>query len=123
MFDSSVTRGAPFKFVLGRGNVIKGWDVGFAGMRKGEKAYLTCGPTFAYGAAGSPPTIPADATLRFEVELLGFGPKAKEVWEMSAEEKAAAAEGAKAEGNRAFTSGDLETVRAARVFFCLFVRF
>jgi FKBP-type peptidyl-prolyl cis-trans isomerase 2 len=74
-----VTRGTPFKFVLGRRNVITGWDRGFATMRVGERAFLECGPVYAYGASGSPPKIPADATLRFEVELLGFGPKKKEV--------------------------------------------
>lgn len=54
------------------GGVIKGWDVGVATMKKGEKAVLTCKPDYAYGAAGSPPKIPADATLNFEVKVLGF---------------------------------------------------
>jgi FK506-binding protein 4/5 len=54
------------------GQVIKGWDVGVASMRMGEKAYLTCSPDYAYGKAGSPPKIPADATLVFEVELLSW---------------------------------------------------
>ena len=74
-FDSSVARGTPFKFQLGVGGVIKGWDEGFATMKKGERAFLTCGPGKAYGASGSPPLIPPNATLRFEVELLGFAPK------------------------------------------------
>ena len=52
------------------GQVIKGWDVGLASMAKGEKALLTCKPEFAYGAHGSPPKIPPDSTLNFEVELL-----------------------------------------------------
>ena len=84
-------------------------------MRKGEKAFLQCTAPFAYGASGSPPTIPPNATLRFEVELLGFGKKAKAAYEMTAAEQAEAAEAAKAEGNRAFTSGDLEMVRRARL--------
>jgi peptidylprolyl isomerase len=109
VFDSSVERGTPFKFTLGTGGVIKGWDQGFATMRKGEKAFLTCGPGYAYGARGSPPKIPADATLRFEVELLNFGPKKKESWEMSAEEKIAEAEKAKAGGNAAIAGGDLDS--------------
>ncbi|GET88047.1 FK506-binding protein (FKBP)-type peptidyl-prolyl isomerase, putative [Leishmania tarentolae] len=68
-FDSSRDRGEFFEFTLGRGQVIKGWDKGVATMRVGEKALLKCSPEYAYGAAGSPPTIPANATLLFEVEL------------------------------------------------------
>ena len=71
-FDSSVDRGDPFKFKLGVGQVIKGWDEGVASMLKGEKAILTCKPDYAYGARGSPPTIPPDATLQFEVELFSW---------------------------------------------------
>ena len=71
-FDSSRDRGKPFEFVLGKGNVIKGWDLGFATMKKGEKAVLTCSPKYAYGANGSPPKIPGNSTLQFDVELLGF---------------------------------------------------
>ena len=71
-FDSSVDRGDPFKFRLGLGQVIKGWDQGVASMKKGEKAILTCKPDYAYGARGSPPTIPADSTLKFEVELFSW---------------------------------------------------
>ena len=51
------------------GSVIKGWDIGVATMKKGEVCLLTCTSDYAYGAAGSPPKIPADATLVFEVEL------------------------------------------------------
>ena len=51
------------------GQVIKGWDIGVATMKKGEVAILTCAPEYAYGATGSPPKIPANATLKFEVEL------------------------------------------------------
>ena len=71
-FDSSVDRGDPFKFKLGVGQVIKGWDEGVASMLKGEKAILTCTPEYAYGARGSPPTIPANSTLKFEVELFSW---------------------------------------------------
>ena len=53
--------------MLGQGRVIKGWDEGFASMQKGEKATLICSPEYAYGASGSPPKIPANATLNFEV--------------------------------------------------------
>lgn len=69
-FDSSVDRGDPFQFKLGQGQVIKGWDKGIASMKKGERAVFTIAPEYAYGDAGSPPTIPAKATLKFEVELL-----------------------------------------------------
>jgi FK506-binding protein 4/5 len=67
VFDSSRERNQPFTFRLGEGMVIKGWEKGIASMRKGEIALLTCKPEYAYGKAGSPPKIPADATLQFEV--------------------------------------------------------
>ena len=69
-FDSSVDRGQPFTFTLGAGQVIEGWDTGVAGMKVGEKRKLTIPPEFGYGPDGSPPVIPPNATLIFEVELL-----------------------------------------------------
>lgn len=74
-FDSSRSRGKPFEFTLGKGQVIKGWDLGVATMRKGEVAKFTLAPEFAYGDAGSPPKIPEKATLIFEVELIGWTSK------------------------------------------------
>lgn len=71
-FDSSRGRGDPFKFMLGKGQVIKGWDLGVATMKQGELAKFTLAPEFAYGESGSPPKIPANATLIFEVELLSW---------------------------------------------------
>lgn len=71
-FDSSADRGVPFEFQLNRGSVIKAFDMGVASMRKGEKCELTCDSEFAYGKAGSPPNIPPDATLIFELELLDW---------------------------------------------------
>ena len=69
-FDSSVDRNEPFEFVLGGGQVIRGWDEGVARMRIGDKAKLTLPHEFAYGEQGYPGAIPPKATLIFEVELL-----------------------------------------------------
>ncbi len=71
-FDSSVDRNDPFAFVLGTGQVIRGWDEGVATMRVGDKARLTIPPELAYGKTGYPGAIPPNATLIFEVELLSI---------------------------------------------------
>jgi len=70
-FDSSVDRGEKFQFVIGVGQVIKGWDEGVMKMSVGEKAKLVCSPDYGYGPRGFPPVIPPNATLNFEVELFG----------------------------------------------------
>jgi FKBP-type peptidyl-prolyl cis-trans isomerase len=70
-FDSSLDRKQPFKFKLGAGQVIPGWDQGVAGMQVGGKRRLTIPSTLAYGSRGVGP-IPPDSTLVFEVELLGL---------------------------------------------------
>jgi FKBP-type peptidyl-prolyl cis-trans isomerase len=73
-FDSSVDRGTPFAFALGAGNVIPGWDKGVAGMKVGGKRTLIIPSDMGYGADGTPDgTIPPNATLIFDVELLKVG--------------------------------------------------
>jgi FKBP-type peptidyl-prolyl cis-trans isomerase len=70
-FDSSVDADRPFDFTIGNAEVIKGWEQGIAGMKVGGKRQLRIPPELGYGAEGYPPDIPPNATLIFDVQLLG----------------------------------------------------
>ncbi|KAJ8602454.1 hypothetical protein CTAYLR_001284 [Chrysophaeum taylorii] len=112
-FDDSRSRGAPFKFVLGSGDVIRGWDLAFATMQVGERAVIECTAPYGYGDEGHPPRIPPDAALVFDVELLGCEEKKKELYQMSTEEKIEAATRAKAEGVSLFGEAEWDAASAA----------
>jgi len=71
VFDSSVSRGNPFSFMLGQNQVIRGWDLCVSSMKQGEKCILTCPPEYGYGDRQVGP-IPPNSTLIFEIELLGW---------------------------------------------------
>uniref|UniRef100_A0A8C8D0Y1 peptidylprolyl isomerase n=1 Tax=Oncorhynchus tshawytscha TaxID=74940 RepID=A0A8C8D0Y1_ONCTS len=71
-FDSSRDRDKPFRFKIGKQEVIRGWEEGVVQMSVGQRAKLTCSPDFAYGAKGHPGIIPPNATLIFDVELLSL---------------------------------------------------
>ncbi|KAG1962176.1 peptidyl-prolyl cis-trans isomerase FKBP1B [Pimephales promelas] len=71
-FDSSRDREKPFKFKIGKQEVIRGWEEGIVQMSVGQRAKLTCSPDFAYGNKGHPGIIPPNATLIFDVELLSL---------------------------------------------------
>lgn len=102
VFDSSRARGTPFRFELGRGQVIRGWDVGIATMQVGEKARLVCSPEYAYGDKGSPPKVPANARLTFEVEVLATRHRDKPKWEMEYDERVEKATQLKDQGTALF---------------------
>ncbi|KAL6524714.1 hypothetical protein OROHE_015996 [Orobanche hederae] len=75
VFDTTKEDNTVFTFELGKGSVIKAWDIALKTMKVGEVAKITCKPEYGYGSAGSPPDIPEDATLVFEVELVACRPR------------------------------------------------
>uniref|UniRef100_A0A5B6ZVB0 peptidylprolyl isomerase n=1 Tax=Davidia involucrata TaxID=16924 RepID=A0A5B6ZVB0_DAVIN len=75
VFDTTHEDNTVFCFELGKGTVIKAWDIALRTMKVGEVAKITCKPEYAYGSAGSPPDIPPNATLVFEVELMACRPR------------------------------------------------
>ena len=96
VFDSSRGRGQPLEFKLGVGQLISAYDIGVKTMRQGELALITCRSDYGYGWEGSPPNIPSDATLSFEVELIGWVEKTLE--DMDDGEKLEHAQGARDQG-------------------------
>ncbi|KAF4682759.1 cytochrome P450 monooxygenase 9 [Perkinsus olseni] len=108
VFDSSRKRGTPFKFTIGKGQVIKGWDEGVASMHRLERAIFTFHPDYGYGAMGAGAEIPPNSWLKFDVELLSFKPGKPDKWSMSKQEKVAAAAACKEKGNAAFKAGEYE---------------
>jgi len=109
-FDSSRDRDSPFSFDLGKGSVIKGWDEGVATMKIGEIAELVCAPEYAYGENGSPPKIPPNATLIFEVEVIDFSEPTD-----TPEKQVAVAAAKKEEGNKYFKEGRYADAKIAYV--------
>jgi peptidylprolyl isomerase len=99
-FDSSRDKQRPFAFTIGK-DVIEGWNLAVVTMRQGEKAKVTIAPEYAYGAKGSPPSIPAHATLIFEMELVEIV--------LPDEEAVAKAEALCAEAANAFKADDFKT--------------
>ena len=96
-------RGDQFKFKLGVGNVIKGWDVGVATMKRGEQCDLWICSDYAYGDKGSPPKIPPKSNLIFTVTLLDFAEKFKNKYDLTDEENLAEGKAYKEKGNKQFT--------------------
>lgn len=104
VFDKSSDRGEPLKFYLLTGQVIKGWDIGVASMKLGEKAELIIKSEYAYGKIGNPPLIPGDATLIFTIELIQVHDRKPTRWMMSDPELIQVALRMKDDGNLKFKS-------------------
>jgi peptidylprolyl isomerase len=112
VFDSSRDRNSTFKFVLGEGKVIKGWEIGVASMKKGERCDLKLSPEYAYGDRGAGKSIPGNSTLLFEIELINFYEKLKSKHEMDLPEKIFNAKMLKADGIGLFKEKRFEEAAA-----------
>lgn len=105
-FDKNVDEDEPFQFFINSDDIIKGWSIGVATMKKGERAVLTIKSEYAYGEKGSPPSIPANATLKFEIKLLDFRVREKSKWDYEPEERVKLAQEFKILGNEHFKKGE-----------------
>ena len=83
VFDTSQNRGEALKVMIGKGVVIKGWDIGIMSMQLGERAELIIKSEYGYGAIGSPPSIPGNATRIFKVDLIQIGDRKPTRWMLS----------------------------------------
>mmetsp|Transcript_9996 Transcript_9996/g.30828 ORF Transcript_9996/g.30828 Transcript_9996/m.30828 type:complete len:565 (-) Transcript_9996:20-1714(-) len=120
-FDCSRKRKTAFTFELGGGSVISGWDVAFQRVAIGERAIVEVAPAYGYGADGHPPTIPPNATLRFDVELLKATKKKRDLHMMKEDEKLAAAAGHKQKGLDLYAAKDWKAARrefAEAIHYC-----
>lgn len=108
VFDKCDDKSNAFKFTLGVGHVIKGWDVGVLSMKLGEKSKFTLSPDYAYGAQGAGDAIPPNSTLIFEIELVDFMDKPKSIDEMTKEERVEKAQENKNQGNALFKDKKFE---------------
>nr|PVC49907.1 FKBP-type peptidyl-prolyl cis-trans isomerase [Theileria orientalis] len=106
VFDSSYDRNTTFKFELGNGNVIKGWDLGVATMKVGERSEFVIQPNYGYGESGAGESIPPNSVLKFEIELINTRVKPKNKWELSIDEKIQVSRDLKAQGNSKFSFGN-----------------
>jgi peptidylprolyl isomerase len=88
VFDSTKEDNTVFSFEVGKASVIRAWEIAIKTMQVGEIATITCKPDYAYGQAGAPPDIPPNATLVFEIELLGARPPRGSTLDSVAAEKA-----------------------------------
>lgn len=108
VFDSSLERNTPFKFTLGQGEVIKGWDICVASMKKNEKCSVRLESKYAYGERGCGDKIPSNSVLIFEIELISFKKASKSIYDYTDEEKIQGAFELKEEGNEAFKNNRID---------------
>jgi peptidylprolyl isomerase len=107
-FDKNEDQDEPFQFFIGTEEIIKGWNVAVPTMKRGEKARFTIKSDYAYGAAGSPPSIPANATLVFDIKLIDFREREKSKWDYTPEERVPLAKEMKETGNEFFKAKNFE---------------